>query len=201
MRTVALTGSLAAGKSTVAAMFAELGIPVFDADAVVDGLYAPGGAAVEPLLRLVPAAAAPHGGLDRGRLSAEVVANPDLLREIERIVHPLVDEERKRFLERARRMGAPYAVLEEPLLFETGRAGCCDMVVTVHAPRELRKERALRRSGMTEEKFSMLDARQIPEAEKRAAADFVIDASGDLEDVRGQVRELHRKLLAAPDGV
>ncbi len=199
MKTVALTGPLAAGKSTVAAMFADLGIPVFDADAVVRKLYAPGGAAVEPLGRLVPGVVTADGGVDRSRLSARVMENPELLGKIEEIVHPLVDRERKKFLEEARNLQAPYVVLEEPLLLEKGREGEHDFVVTVHAPYELRKERALRRAGMTEEKFSVLDARQLPETEKRARAHFVIDASGNPEDVRRQVRTLHRKILDMTD--
>ncbi len=201
MKRVALTGSLAAGKSTVAGMFADLGIPVFDADAVVRELYAPGGTAVEPLGRLVSGIVTADGGVDRARLSARVMEDPELLRKIEEIVHPLVDRERKIFLEDARRTGAPYVVLEEPLLLEKGRAREHDLVVTVHAPREVRKERALQRPGMTEEKFSVLDARQLPETEKRALAHFVIDASGDPEQVRRQVRELHRKILNMPDSV
>ncbi len=199
MKKVALTGSLAAGKSTVAAMFADLGIPVFDADAAVRKLYAPGGAAVEPLVGLIPGVLSPEGGVDRDRLSGKVMKDPDLLRRIEEIVHPLVDEERKIFLDRARRMQAPYVVLEEPLLMEKGREKDCDFVVAVHAPRDVRKARALKRPGMTEERFAMLDARQIPEAEKRARAHFVIDASGDPEDARRQVRALHRKILDMTD--
>ncbi len=201
MKKVALTGSLAAGKSTVARMFADLGIPVFDADVAVADLYAPGGAAVEPLDCLVPGIVTTDGAVDRVRLSARVMENPGLLRKIEKIVHPLVDDERNKFLERSRRTRAPYVVLEEPLLLEAGREREYDLVVTVHAPREVRKERALRRAGMTEEKFSVLDARQLPETEKRALAHFVIDASGDPEEVRQQVRKLHRKILEMPDTV
>ncbi len=199
MKKVALTGSLAAGKSTAARMFADLGVPVFDADAVVRDLYAPGGAAVKPLSRLIPDAVSAERGVDRARLSEKVMEDPDLLAGIERIVHPLVDRERKKFLERARGMQAPYVVLEEPLLLEKGREKACDLVITVHAPRDVRKARALNRPGMTEAKFAMLDARQLPETEKHARAHFVIDASGDPDDVRRQVCELHRKILAMTD--
>ncbi len=201
MKKVALTGSLAAGKSTVARMFADLGIPVFDADAAVADLYAPGGAAVEPLDHLVPGIVTADGAVDRVRLSARVMEDPGLLRKIEKIVHPLVDDKRNKFLERSRRTRALYVVLEEPLLLEAGREREYDLVVTVHAPREVRKGRALRRAGMTEEKFSVLDARQLPETKKRALAHFVIDASGDPEEVRQQVRKLHRKILEMPDTV
>ena len=199
MKKVALTGSMAAGKSTVAAMFAELGVPVFDADAVVRKLYASGGAAVEPLRQLVPAVVSPDGGVNRVRLSEEVMKDPELLRKVEEVVHPLVDIERKIFLDRARRKGTPYVVLEEPLLMEKGREREYDLVVTVHAPRNMRKARALNRPNMTEEKFSILDARQLPDMEKRDRADFVIETSGTLEDVRRQVRKLHRKILGVTD--
>ena len=199
MKKVALTGSMAAGKSTVATMFAELGVPVFDADAVVRKLYASGGAAVEPLRQLVPAVVSPDGGVNRVRLSEEVMKDPELLRKVEEVVHPLVDIERKTFLDRARRKGAPYVVLEEPLLMEKGREREYDLVVTVHAPRDVRIARALNRPNMTEEKFSILDARQLPDMEKRDRADFVIETSGTLEDVRRQVRKLHRKILGMTD--
>ncbi len=195
MKKVALTGSLAAGKSTVAAMFADLGVPVFDADAAVRELYAPGGAAVEPLRRLVPDAVSRNGGVDRSRLSRKVLKDSELLRKIERIVHPLVDRERKIFLERACELEAPYVVLEEPLLFEKGRERDCDIVVTVHAPREIRKARALERPGMTGEKFDMLDARQLPDVQKRIRAHFIVETAGGLEEVHRQVHELHRKIL------
>ena len=199
MKKVALTGSMAAGKSTVATMFAELGVPVFDADAVVRKLYASGGAAVEPLRQLVPAVVSPDGGVNRVRLSEEVMKDPELLRKVEEVVHPLVDIERKKFLDRARRKGTPYVVLEEPLLMEKGREREYDLVVTVHAPRDVRIARALNRPNMTEEKFSILDARQLPDMEKRDRADFVIETSGTLEDVRRQVRKLHRKILGMTD--
>ena len=199
MKKVALTGSMAAGKSTVAAMFAELGVPVFDADAVVRKLYASGGAAVEPLRQLVPAVVSPDGGVNRVRLSEEVMKDPELLRKVEEVVHPLVDIERKTFLDRARRKRVPYVVLEEPLLMEKGRERECDLVVTVHAPRDMRMARALNRPNMTEEKFSILDARQLPDMEKRDRADFVIETSGSLEDVRRQVRKLHRKILGVTE--
>ena len=199
MKKVALTGSMAAGKSTVATMFAELGVPVFDADAVVRKLYASGGAAVEPLRQLVPAVVSPDGGVNRVRLSEEVMKDPELLRKVEEVVHPLVDIERKKFLDRARRKGTPYVVLEEPLLMEKGREREYDLVVTVHAPRDVRMARALNRPNMAEEKFSILDARQLPDKEKSDRADFVIETSGTLEDVRRQVRKLHRKILGVTD--
>lgn len=180
-----LTGSIAMGKSETAKMFAARGIPVFDSDAAVHALYAPGGAAVAPLGALVPDAVV-DGGVDRRRLAALVQADPDLLRKIEAVVHPLVRAQQKAFLDEAART-APLAVLDIPLLFETARESEVDVVVVVSASAVQQRQRALARPGMTAEKLDFILSRQLPDAEKRARADYVIDTSTSLAATEREV--------------
>ena len=187
MIVVGLTGSIGMGKSTVAAMFAEEGAPAFDSDAAVHALYAPGGAAVDAVAAAFPAALR-DGGIDRTALSALVVDNPVALKRLEQIVHPFVRQAQVDFAETQRAAGAQAVVFDIPLLFETGGADLVDLVVVVSAPAEVQRARVLARPGMTAEKFERLLARQTPDAEKRARADFVIDTGRSLDETRAQVR-------------
>jgi dephospho-CoA kinase len=187
MIVVGLTGSIGMGKSTVAKMFAEEGAPWFDSDAAVHELYAAGGAAVAPVKAAFPGVAR-DGAIDRVALSAKVVGNPEALAKLEAIVHPLVRQAQANFLAAHRAAGAPLAVLDIPLLFESTGTQGVDKIVVVSAPAEVQRARVLSRPGMTEEKFERLLARQTPDAEKRAGADFVIETGGSLDDTRQQVR-------------
>jgi len=187
MIVVGLTGSIGMGKSTVAKMFAEEGAPAFDSDAAVHALYAPGGAAVEPIEAAFPGVIK-DGGIDRTALSACVVGDAEAIGCLEAIVHPLVRKAQAKFLQANLLAGVPIVVLDIPLLFESASAGLFDKVVVVSAPADVQRERVLARPGMTVEKFEAFQARQIPDAEKRARADFVIDTGGALEATREQVR-------------
>lgn len=182
-----LTGSIGMGKSTVGKMFAEEGAPVFDSDAAVHKLYATGGAAVAPVEAAFPGVAR-DGAIDRTALSARVVGNEEAIGRLEAIVHPLVRQAQAEFLQSNRDAGMPVVVLDIPLLFEGGGAKLVDKIVVVSAPAEMQRARVLARPGMTAEKFEAILARQTPDAEKRARADFVIDTSGAFEDTRAQVR-------------
>ncbi len=195
MLKVGLTGSMAAGKSTVADMFARFGVPVFSADDAVHALYAPGGAAVAPVLALFPEAADGRGGVDRAALAGIIRERADALPRLEAIVHPLVEQARKAFLADAAHAGAPCVIFEIPLLFETGAEAGLDVIIAVTAPEAQRRARALRRLGMSEEKFAHLQGRQLSDTEKCTRADFIIDTSGSLEDTRRQVRDIHQHLL------
>ena len=187
MIVIGLTGSIGMGKSTVAQMFAEEGAPSFNSDDAVHALYAPGGAAVALVGKAFPGVVK-DGGVDRPSLSAQVVNNADALRRLEAIVHPLVAQAQAAFLEAARTAGRSAVVLDIPLLFETKAEHRVDKVVVVSAPAEVQRARVLSRPGMTVEKFERLLALQMPDTEKRARADFVIDTSAALEDTRKQVR-------------
>ena len=180
-----LTGSIAMGKSETARMFAARGIPVFDSDAVVHELYASGGTAVEPLRVLVPEAVV-AGGIDRGRLAALVQADPQLLGKIEAVVHPLVRNRQKTFLATSAQ-NSDLAVLDIPLLFETGRQHEVDVVIVVSADPLLQRTRALARPGMTPEKLDFIHTRQVPDSEKRSRADYVIDTSVSLAETAREV--------------
>jgi dephospho-CoA kinase len=182
-----LTGSIGMGKSTTAAMFAAEGVPVHDADAVVHRLYE--GEAAAPIEAAFPGTTV-AGRVDRARLAAAVVGHPDRLRRLEAIVHPLVRASEQRFLAEARARKAPVVVLDIPLLFETGAERRVDAVVVVSAPPQVQRERVLARPGMSEEKFAALLAQQIPDAEKRRRADFVVDTGQGFEAARQQVREI-----------
>ena len=196
MIVLGLTGSIGMGKSTTAAMFAEEGVPVWDADEAVARLYGPGGAAVQPVGALIEGAATPHG-LDREAMRAALDADPALFPRLEAIVHPLVREDREAFLARAREEGAPVALLDIPLLYETKGEEACDAVAVVSAPAQVQRERVLAREGMTAARLAAILARQMPDAEKRSRADFVIDTSKGLEAARGQVRAVLASLASS----
>ena len=194
MITVGLTGSIGMGKSATAALFAELGAAIHDADAEVARLYAPGGAAVAPVLAAFPTAKGDDGGVDRTRLSAALAGRAEAFATLESIVHPLVAQGRDEFLAAQRAAGKAVAVLEVQLLFESGGDKRVDKTVVVTAPPEVQRARVLTRAGMTEEKFEQILARQMPDAEKRARADFVIDTGHGLEMARRQVAAVMAKL-------
>ncbi len=187
MIVLGLTGSVGMGKSATAAIFAEAGAPVYDADAEVRRLYAPGGAAVEKVEAAFPGVVV-DGAVDRGRLGERVLGNPEALARLNGIVWPLMGEARSEFFRRARETGAEVVVLDIPLLLETGGERNVDKVVVVSAPADDQRRRVLDRPGMTEAKFEALLAAQMPDAAKRAKADFVIDTSGGFDDARRQVR-------------
>ena len=182
-----LTGSLGMGKSKTAEFFAEAGVPVHDSDAAVHALYA-GEAA--PLIESAFPGSTVGGKVDRARLAAIVVGDPAALARLEAIVHPLVRDARDRFLAAAQARGEPVVVLDVPLLFETGGERGCDAVVVVSAPAEIQRRRAFERPGMTAEKFAALVAKQIPDAEKRRRADFIVDSSQSFDHARAQVRDI-----------
>ncbi len=173
MRVLGLTGSIGMGKSTAAAMLRRLGLPVHDADATVHRLFGRGGAAVAPIAAAFPGVVR-DGAVDRKALGAVVFGDPAALRRLEAIVHPLVRAAEGEFLRRARRRRVRLVVLDIPLLYETGGAGRCDAVAVVTAPPFLQAQRVLRRPGMTPERLAAIRAAQMPDAEKRRRADFVI---------------------------
>jgi dephospho-CoA kinase len=197
MIVLGLTGSIGMGKSTTAAMFAEAGVPVWDADAAVHRLYGPGGAGSDALAALVPEAVG-EAGTDRSRLRAAILAEPGLLAQVEAAIHPLVAADRAAFLDRARAEGQALVLCDIPLLYETGAERWLDRVAVVTAPAEIQRERVLSRPGMTEEAFAAILAKQVPDEEKRARADFVIDTGQGLDPVRQQVAEIVAKLRAGP---
>jgi dephospho-CoA kinase len=182
-----LTGSLGMGKSRTASFFAEAGMPVHDSDAAVHALYE--GEAV-PLIEHAFPGATSNGKVDRAKLAAMVLGNDQAIARLEAIVHPLVGKVRDKFLADAQARGAPVVVLDVPLLYETGGERGCDAVVVVSAPHEVQRQRALERPGMTEEKFAALLAKQMPDAEKRRRADFIVDSSQSFDHARAQVRDI-----------
>jgi dephospho-CoA kinase len=184
---IALTGSIGMGKSTVAAMFAEAGIPVFDADAEVRRMQGYGGSLVEDIDRRFPGTMI-DGAIDRDLLAARVLADRDELAALEFIVHPAVALARERFLENNR--GAPALLFEIPLLFETRGESAFDKVIVVSAPAAVQRERVMRRESMTADKLDQLLARQMADEQKKERADFVIDTSGSHEETRAQVRTI-----------
>jgi dephospho-CoA kinase len=193
MIVIGLTGSIGMGKTAAARMFAEEGVPVADSDAVVHQLYEKGGAAVAPIADAFPAVIT-DGAIDRKKLARHLAGHPDDFKKIEAIVHPLVRAEQENFLSQARRRKAPLAVLDIPLLFETGRYRDVDKIVVVSAPEAVQRERVLARPGMTEEKFASILARQLPDAEKRARADFIVDSDRGFDHARAQVRRIIAEL-------
>ena len=184
---IALTGSIGMGKSTVAAMFEAAGVPVFDADAVVRALQAPGGGLVEKIGEMFPGCVR-SGTLDRECLAAIVLSDREKLAALEGIVHPAVREARERFI--AEHADAPALLFEIPLLFETGGDAEFDKVVVVSAPEEIQRARVLERTGMTAAKLDSILARQTPDDEKRARADFVVDTGTDLSTSESQIRDI-----------
>ncbi|HEX2256741.1 MAG TPA: dephospho-CoA kinase [Afifellaceae bacterium] len=193
MRIVGLTGSIGMGKSTTARMFAAHGVPVHDADAAVRRLYA--GAAVEPVEAAFPGVTV-DGGIDRQRLAERVVGDPGALALLEAIVHPLVQEEERRILEAARRRNTRLAVLDIPLLFETGGEARVDLTVVVTAPADIQLARVLTRPGMSEEKLASLLRRQLPDLEKRKRAHFLVDTGRGMRAAERQVAAILRALAA-----
>jgi len=216
--TLGLTGSIGMGKSTVSAMIAALSVPVLDADAVVHALYAPGGAAVAPVVAAFSGGGgekdggagggsssgggsaggvlSAEGGICRVSLSRRVLGDDAAMRALERIVHPLVAAERRAFLLRCARRGAALAALDVPLLFETGGDADVDAVAVASAPAEAQRARVLARPGMTAERLESVLARQTPDAEKRARADFVVDTGAALEETETAVRLMVAMLRA-----
>jgi dephospho-CoA kinase len=186
-----LTGSIGMGKSAVAAMFQGLGVPVFDADAAVHRLQGPGGALLPAIEAAFPGATGPEG-VDRPKLGAAVFGDPEALKRLEAIVHPAVGALRKGFLEEHAQ--APLIVFDIPLLFEKGGWEQVDAVVVVSASAEAQRERVLARPGMTEEKFEKILALQVPDAKKRARADYVIDTGTSLAETRHAVQRLVHQL-------
>ena len=189
MIVIGLTGSIGMGKSTTAAMFREAGIPVYDADASVRRLYEPGGAAVQAIDQMFPGVVR-NGAIDREALRQRVLDRRDALPRLNALVHPLVALDRRAFLEMAEEQGAAMVVLDIPLLFETGAQLSVNAVVVVTAPPDAQRERVLARPGMTPERFETILARQMPDAEKRARAHFVIDTSCGIEAAREQVAQV-----------
>ena len=189
MITIGLTGSIGMGKSTTAEMFEAAGVPVYDADAEVRRLYAPGGAAVEPVEASFPGVVV-DGGVDRARLGERVLGDAKALGRLNGIVWPLMGAAREAFFERARQAATPIVVLDVPLLLETGGERNVDVVVVVSAPAEMQRARVLARPGMTVAKFEAILEAQMPDADKRAKADFIVDTSQGLEPARAQVQAL-----------
>lgn len=184
---IGLTGSIGMGKSTVAAMFAEEGVPVLDSDATVHALYAPGGAAVAPVEAAFPGVIK-DGGIDRAALSTHVVGNAEAIKRLEEIVHPLVRVAQAEIMQAHRDAGAAFLLTDIPLLFEGNGHKLVDKTVVVSAPADVQRVRVMARPGMTEAKFEAILARQMPDAEKRARADFVIDTGVSFDETRAQVR-------------
>jgi dephospho-CoA kinase len=195
MRIIGLTGSIGMGKSTTMQLFAEQGVPVYDADAAVHAVYA--GEAAPVVEAAFPGTTA-DGKVDRQELSARVLGNPEALKKLEQIVHPMLGAHRQRFLADAEKSGAPVVVLDVPLLFETGGEKRVDAVVVVSAPAEMQRARVLARENMTQEKLDAILARQTPDAEKRRRADFVVDTSSGLDPVRAQIRDILAKVVKMP---
>ncbi|WAP70584.1 dephospho-CoA kinase [Jiella pelagia] len=192
MIVIGLTGSIGMGKSTTAELFAEAGLPVHSADAAVHELYR-GKAA--PAIEAAFPGSVRDGVVDRGLLAERVLGDAAALKRLEAIVHPLVREAEQTFLKDAEAKGAPAAILDIPLLFETGGEGRCDVVVVVSAPGKVQRERVLARPGMSEAKFQAILAKQTPDAEKRARADHVVETSRGIEDARRQVRAVLERIL------
>lgn len=196
MKILGLTGGIGMGKSTAASTFRRLGVPVFDADEAVHRLQGPGGRAVAPIGAAFPEAVREERGrhvVDREALRRAVLGRPEALRRLERIVHPLVRDEERRFLAAARRRGEPLVVLDIPLLFETSGAKRCDAVVVVTAPAAVQRWRVLRRPGMTEERLRAILARQTPDAEKRRRADHLVHTALSRHHAQRRIREILRE--------
>ena len=187
MFVLGLTGSIGMGKSATAKMFAEEGVPVHDADAVVHALYE---GEATPLIEAAFPGTTAGGKVDRNELGKRVIGDAAAIARLERIVHPLVAAARDRFLAEAERNGAAVALLDIPLLYETKGEARCDAVVVVSAPADLQRQRALERPGMTEQKLETIIAKQMLDAEKRRRADFVVDTSQGFDHARAQVRDI-----------
>jgi len=195
MLILGLTGSIGMGKSATAKLFAEAGVPVYDADATVHQLYE--GEAVRSIEAAFTGTTA-GGKVDRKRLSARVVHDPAAIRQLEQIVHPMLGASRQKFFDDVERSGAPVAVVDVPLLFETGGEKRVDAVVVVTTSPENQRERILARGTMTNEAFDAILARQLPDAEKRKRADFVVDTSHGLDPVRAQIKDILAEVVKMP---
>ena len=187
MFVLGLTGSIGMGKSATAKMFAEEGVPVHDSDAIVHALYE---GEATPLIEAAFPGTTFGGKVDRNELGRRVIGDAAAIARLERIVHPLVAAARDRFLAEAERNGAAVALLDIPLLYETKGEARCDAVVVVSAPADMQRQRALERPGMTEQKLETIIAKQLPDAEKRRRADFVVDTSKGFDHARTQVRDI-----------
>ena len=195
MLILGLTGSIGMGKSTTAKLFAEAGVPVYDADAAVHKIYE--GEAAPAIEAAFPGTTV-DGKVDRARLSAQVVHNPDAMKQLEQIVHPMLGASRKKFFEDAEAAGAPVVLLDIPLLFETGGEKRVDAVVVVTTTPEAQRERVLARGTMDEARFEAILARQLPDAEKRKRADFVVDTSNGLDPVRARIKDILAEVVKMP---
>ena len=195
MRILGLTGSIGMGKSTTAKLFAEAGVPVYDADAAVHQLYE--GEAAPAIEAAFPGTTA-NGKVDRPKLSARVVHDPAAIKQLEQIVHPMLGASRQKFFADAEAAKAPVVVLDIPLLFETGGEKRVDAVVVVSTSPELQRERVLARGTMDEAKLDAIIAKQTPDAEKRKRADFVVDTSHGLEPVRAQITHILAEVVKMP---
>jgi dephospho-CoA kinase len=195
MIVLGLTGSIGMGKSTTAKLFAEAGVPVYDADATVHKVYE--GEAAPAIEAAFPGTTV-NGKVDRARLSAKVVHDPAAIQQLERIVHPMLRAYHQKFLDDAERSGAPVAVVDVPLLFETGGEKRVDAVVVVTTSPENQRERILARGTMTSEALDALLARQLPDAEKRKRADFIVDTSHGLDPVRERIRDILAEAAKMP---
>ncbi len=195
MIVLGLTGSIGMGKSTTARLFAEAGVPVYDADATVHKIYQ--GEAAPAIEAAFPGTTV-NGKVDRARLSAKVVHDPAAIRQLEQIVHPMLRTYHQKFLDDAERSGAPVAVVDVPLLFETGSETRVDAVVVVTTSPENQRERILARGTMANEALDALLARQMPDAEKRKRADFVVDTSHGLDPVRARIRDILAEAAKMP---
>ncbi|MEL6474625.1 MAG: dephospho-CoA kinase [Pseudomonadota bacterium] len=193
-----LTGSIGMGKSATAAMFREEGIPVYDADAAVHAIYARGGSAVGPVGALFPEVIE-DGAVDRAKLRERVLGDADALKQLEAAVHPLVGLEQLKFREQAEASDAPCAVLDVPLLYETGGDTRCDYVVVVSAPQDVQRQRVLERDAMTEAEFEAILAKQTPDAEKRARADFIVSSAHGFDFARDHVRAIIALMIRQAD--
>jgi dephospho-CoA kinase len=190
-----LTGSIGMGKSTTAKLFEEAGVPVYDADASVHRLYE--GEAAPAIEAAFPGTTV-DGKVDRNRLSAKVVHDGAAMKQLERIVHPMLGAGRQKFFDQAEQSGAPVVVVDVPLLFETGGEKRVDAVVVVTTTAEIQRERILARDNMTDEKLAAILARQLPDAEKRKRADFVVDTSHGLDPVRLRIRDILQQAARMP---
>ena len=195
MRILGLTGSIGMGKSTTAKLFTEAGVPVYDADAAVHKIYE--GEAAPAIEAAFPGTTV-DGRVDRTKLSAKVVHDPAAIKQLEQIVHPMLPASRKKFLDDAEQSGTPVVVMDIPLLFETGGEKRVDAVVVVSTDPATQRERILARGTMTSEALDAILARQLPDAEKRKRADFVVDTSNGLDPVRTQIRDILREVAKMP---
>ncbi len=195
MRILGLTGSIGMGKSTTAKLFIEAGVPVYDADAAVHKIYE-GEAA--PAIEAVFPGTTVDGKVDRAKLSAKVVHDQAAIKQLEQIVHPMLGASRKKFLDDAEASGAPVVVMDIPLLFETGGEKRFDAVVVVSTDPATQRERILARGTMTSEALDGILARQLPDAEKRKRADFVVDTSHGLDPVRTAIRDILAEVVKMP---